>query len=112
MISLAAITFDLSGYITLDPIGVDYGTIARRSNKTPTLDGGVSSSDYGFTHGDREFTVSFKPTLAEDTTLRYIVETHAQISVSVNEGVFQAIPEYTVNEGVGLLSLSITEQLA
>jgi hypothetical protein len=113
MISIAGITFDMSGYITLEPLGgSDYGLLARRFKKSQTLDGGVSVSDFGYTSADREFDISLQPTSAQDSTLRYLVENHDQVHVSTEEGFYKAVPQYTIRGGIASLTLSITEQIA
>jgi len=113
MISVAAITFDMSGFVEFEPLAdSDFGNLARRYNKTRTLDGGVVASDYGFTHADRNFEISLIPTLSQDATLRYLVENHAQVYVSTREGVFKGIPEYSINEGRAVLALSVTEEMS
>ena len=113
MISVSAITFDMSGFVEFEQLAdSDDGGMARRYNKTPTLDGGTVASDFGFTHADREFQISLIPTLEQDTTLRYLVENHAQVNVSTREGVFSAIPAYDISEGRAVLTLSITAQMS
>jgi hypothetical protein len=113
MISISAITFDMSGFIEFEPLpDADYGLLARRFKKSQTLDGGVAVSDFGYTSADREFDIRLKPTSAEDSTLRYIVENHDQVHVSTAEGFFKAVPQYTIRGGLASLTLSITEQIA
>ena len=112
ILSISGITFDLEAHVTVDvEPGSDFGELTRRATKSKTLDGGVSVSDFGFTHADRDFSVSFTPTLSEDETLRHIVQYHPQVHVSTREGVFKAIPSYNLRDGEGIISLDITEKI-
>lgn len=110
---LDAITFDLNGSVELDALeSSSFSTLGRRTNKVATLDGGVAINDFGFTHADRDFQILVKPTPAQDSTLRYIVENYGQVYVSTREGFFKAIPEYSPGPEQSTLSLSVTEKLA
>jgi len=112
MISLSAITFDMSGHVEFEPLpSSDFGNVIRRYSKAQTLDGGVVANDYGFTHADRVFNIRLTPTEEQDEIFRYLVENHAQVHVSTSEGVFSAILEYNINRGEADLRLSITEKL-
>ena len=113
MISLAAITFDLSGFIEIDAQpDSEYGELVRRSTRSRTLDGGVTVSDFGFSHGDRDFIINFTPTEAEDESMRYLVEYYDQLHIGTAEGFFKAIPSYKMQRGVATINLQITEKIA
>jgi hypothetical protein len=112
ILTIAAITFDLDAHITIDAIQrSDYGDLVRRATRSKTLDGGVSVSDFGFSHADRDFSLTFTPTQAEDETLRYIVEYHPQVHVSIGEGVFTAIPSYSMQDGDATIGLEVTDKI-
>ena len=113
MISLSATTFDLDGHIEFnEQPDSRYGELVRRASRNKTLNAGVSVSDFGFTHADRDFEIRLRPTVAEDAAIRYLVASYAQLQVSTPEGVFTAIPRYNVYEGLATIGLEITEKIA
>jgi hypothetical protein len=102
MISIAAIEFDLDGYVEIDPLpDTDYGRYIRRATRTATLDGGAVSQDFGFTHADRTFSIRFRSTESQ----------YALVQVSADGGVYTAIPEYQSAPDISSLNLLITEAL-
>ena len=109
---LSATEFDLDGFVEIEPLpDSEYGPYARRSTRTPTLDGGVVSQDYGFSHGDRVMSIKFESTQALDATLKHLVEQYSLVQVSADGGVFTAMPEYRFAPDVSTLYLQLTESL-
>ena len=112
MISVATLTFDLLGYVEIDPLASsDYGTYERRGSKVATLDGGVVIADFGFAHGDREFVIQFNPTEEQNTKLKYITEYYAIVEVSALGNVYRARPSYKSRSDISTLTLSIESQV-
>jgi len=63
---------------------------SRRATRTPTLDGGASVYDTGYTPADREVTVS--TSLLRFAWLERICQTYSQVMVTTDEGAFLAVP--------------------
>ena len=93
-VHISTVSFDLNGYVIIDATRIDPGRFGRRANKRKTLDGGVAFYDGGFAHGDQQITFTFRPTEAQDASIKYIVENHSQVNVTTREGVYVCIPEY------------------
>lgn len=113
LVSLDAITFDLNGSVVFNALpGSEFGTLIRRANKVQTLNQGVAVNDFGYADADREFRILVKADQALGDSLRYLVKNHAQVYVTTEEGVFQAIPEFDPTPGRWVLNLSITSKLS
>lgn len=109
-VTIAAASFDLSGYLEFEALpDSDFGALERRVRKTPTLDGDVVLDDHGFTHGDREMTLVYRPiSEAHDAIARRLIELHPTVHVTTDEGVFEASPgpfEPTTTENRFVVSL-------
>ncbi len=91
MIALSTLTFDPDGHVVLRELP-DSNTrdLRRRTNRLPTLDGGVSLNDAGFSHGDRTFVVRWR---GDDSAVRRLVRLYGRLRVSTRDGVFLAAPE-------------------
>jgi len=63
---------------------------ARRATRTPTLDGGASVYDTGYTPADRNVTVITD--LARLEWLKRICQVYSQVMVTTDEGAFLAVP--------------------
>lgn len=113
MITIKSITFDLNGVVSFQPLAdSEESDYRRRFNRIPTLDGGVTVSDGGFSHGDRDLTYNLKPTPQQDSALRYLVQTYSRVHVSTPKGYFAAVMSYTPGPTTSKVTLAITEALA
>ena len=98
MISISAPTYDPSGVVRIqDAPASDMDTVRRRVNRVRTLDvnvnSGVTVNDGGFTHGDRDFAVRWRPkSQAEYGAAKRLVELYPQLIVSTRQGVFRCAP--------------------
>lgn len=64
--------------------------MSRRTTKTATLDGGVSTYDTGLSHGDREFEIQINnPDILLIDQIKYLMENHTSFIISTREGVFK-----------------------
>ncbi|MEM1191562.1 MAG: hypothetical protein AAGI72_23725 [Pseudomonadota bacterium] len=87
-------TFDLLGYLQIDPLrDQESAPLQRRVSKSRTLDADVSVRDRGFTHGDRTFTYAYKPVSEyHDSIARRLLEIHPRVYIGNVEGVFECAP--------------------
>lgn len=94
MIHISAKTFDLSGVLDITPLpNSSPGQLTRRVNRVPTLDGGIAVNDGGFSHGDRDVDIIYRPvSTAHDDIARRIVELHSRVCLSLPDGLFEAAP--------------------
>lgn len=94
MIGLAATTYDPEGALLLDevPANTRLGTVTRRVNRRPTLDGGAAFEDRGSTVADREIRLELVPRADLRATLERLVTTYRWLLVATREGVFLAAP--------------------
>lgn len=114
MISITTITYDLRGLLALqeDP-GSDLKSNARRVSRTPTLDGGCSITDQGFSHSDRTLEIR-KTGISQDDADRlwYLFRTYSLVRVSIADGCFQAaISDVKITGGNLRAKILIKEQL-
>jgi hypothetical protein len=88
--SLASTTFDLEGNVILRM--AERSTVfaqSRRVTRSKTLDGGVSLSDLGFSHGDRTMIVKSKiSSKAEYEAVQYLFSNYPTLILSIDEGAF------------------------
>ncbi|HML83154.1 MAG TPA: hypothetical protein PKE37_15470 [Thiomonas arsenitoxydans] len=115
-IALSALTFDLAGIVTL-PLasGSDVTSMGRRVNRVATLDLGAAINDYGFTHADRTFEVSWRPrSAAALDVVAGLLQRHGRLRAAVAEGVFLVAPERLTRSGDGeaRLTLLVLEKLS
>lgn len=93
MITLAAPTFDLAGWVRLQPLASsDLGTVTRRVNRVATLDGGVAVNDFGSAVGDRTLALSWRVSGGE-ALIERLVREYARLTVCMRDGVYLAAPE-------------------
>jgi hypothetical protein len=94
IVQIASKQFDPLGYLMFETLpDVRDESMRRRLNKVATLDGGVVVNDGGFAHGDRELSFQYRATDAEqDTIAKRIVELHARVYVSTDDGLFDCVP--------------------
>lgn len=112
MIALAAPTFDLQGWVRLQPLaGSDLGAVTRRVNRVATLDGGVAVNDFGSSVGDRTVSLAWHSNEAEPRIERLVRE-YARLNVCMPDGVYIAAPEaYRRGPRESRLTLLLIEQL-
>ena len=94
MIAIATTIFDLNGTIVLHNREATINTDAmyRRMSKSALLDGGVWVVDGGFSHGDRDFTISInEPSEALVAQIKYLMEYYPLFTISTAEGVFHGM---------------------
>lgn len=94
IVSLTALDFDPLGSVQITPSGnSDLDSIARRVNRTATLDGGAAFNDMGFSHGDRDMVVRWMPTSrAQVDRVARMVRLHQSLRITTPEGVFEVRP--------------------
>ena len=111
---IASSTFDLDGHLEITPLpDSDYGATTRRVNKVKTLDGGVAVNDGGYSHGDKDFTIRWKPTSSEfEQKAGDLVKNHSTVYVTTADGCFLATPSsYQPSGGESSLTLLIQEKV-
>lgn len=118
MIALSAPTFDPSGHVRLHPLPTsDLDSIRRRVTRRRTLDAvngpGVVVNDGGFVHGDRTFTVRFRPrSAAEYERVARMVRLYPRIIVSARGGVFRAAAsDLSLSNGEAAMTLLVIERM-
>ena len=94
IVQIAAKEFDISGFMVVNTLPDNsLVPVLRRVNRAATLDGGVAINDGGFSHGDREMTLTYLTVSDEhDDTARRLLELHSRVYVSTHEGLFEASP--------------------
>jgi hypothetical protein len=115
MIGIATLLYDLDGALRIEEMPQSALTETRRRMlRVKTLDGGVAVNDTGYSAGDRDLTVLWKPRRREDfAAVQRLVQTWPRLLVTMREGVFVAAPEYTRITGkVAELRLLVLEQVA
>ena len=106
MISISAPTYDPAGVVRIqDAPATD--PLRRRVNRQRTLDGGVVVNDGGYSHGDRDITVRWRPkSQAEYDAVARLLQMYPQLIVSTREGVFRCAPS-TLESRSGEATLSL-----
>ena len=92
-IGISTVTFDLFGAAVLRchaQQAMENRRGRRRATRTPTLDGGASVYDTGYTPADREITVAAH--LRHLDWLARIVQVYSRVLVTTDEGAFIAVP--------------------
>jgi hypothetical protein len=94
IVQIASKLFDPVGVLVIETLsGTNDSPVSRRLSKVATLNGGVAVNDGGFSHGDREITFEYRAkNKNQDTIARRLVELHARVLVSTDEGVFDCVP--------------------
>lgn len=113
--SFATKTFDISGAVQIHAAATTTsGELRRRANKVQTLDGGVAINDRGFSHGDREIIISFRPeSKAQNESISRLVELYDIIEVTNSEGVFDAIPiAFTTGVNESTFTVSFKQKIS
>lgn len=91
---IASKLFDPLGHLVIETLPeTNDAPMRRRLSKVPTLDGSVAVNDGGFAHGDREMSFQYRgSTQEQDAIARRLVELHARVYVSTDEGLFDCVP--------------------
>lgn len=114
---LAALTYDPLGYLevqTVDSSASDLDGLTRRVTRTPTLDGGASVNDAGYSAADRTVLVQFDASTDADKVeaARRMLRLYSSIWLSTADGIFLACPSsMRPSNGHHTLTLLITEAL-
>jgi hypothetical protein len=114
MISITTSSYDLLGHLRLNPdASSELKRNRRRVNRTPTLDGGCSISDQGYSDADRTFHIRKNGiSRADADRIWYIFRTYSLVYVSIDEGVFEAaIQDVDLTEGNLKAKILIKEKL-
>ena len=115
LIHIVAKEFDILGSLTIDALPNNSpGTASRRISKVATLDGGVVVNDSGYSHGDRELRINYKPVSIEhDEIARRLLELHSRVIFSTWEGCFEGAPlSFEPSPRQNTFTLSIIEKLS
>ena len=113
MIGISTPLFDPAGSIRIEEMqNSETGDIARRVNRTPTLDGGVAINDRGYSAGDRYLRILWRPrNLAEYQYVQRLVRLYPRLNVATHEGVFVAAPQrISQRDGIGDLQMLVIEE--
>jgi hypothetical protein len=112
MISLSATSFDLSGHLRLRARARDAYQGQRRGSVTATLDGDSAVYDTGYAVSDTTLAVAYRrPTLAQITTLHYLVAYYPELILCCEAGAFAARVQYAVNNDTLNLQLRLLRRL-
>jgi len=91
VITLASKDYDIAGHVVIRNPRIDQ-TLLRRTNRTPTMDGGAAVNDSGFSHADRTLRIRWKPeSRAQLQTVERLISVHSRVIVSFEDGVFEAV---------------------
>jgi hypothetical protein len=104
MIAISTLYFDPLGALVFDEVPQDAVaalSVSRRVTRTPTLDGGASIVDGGYSAADRTITLKLVPeTPLEDVlNLQRIVKTYSLVLVLTSDGAFLTAPRDFVVSG-------------
>jgi len=112
-IGVSTLVFDLFGAAVLkcDPERAMVNRQGRRrATRTPTLDGGASVYDTGYTPADRDILVTTN--LAHLEWLKRICQVYSRVLVTTDEGAFLAVPHrYWANNNRANAEFLLIEEL-
>jgi hypothetical protein len=112
MISLSATSYDPVGHLRLRARARDAYQAQRRGSVTATLDGGSAVYDTGYAVSDTNLTVFYRrPTLAQITTIHYLVAYYPEVILCCESGAFAARAQYAVNNDTLTLQLRLLRRL-
>jgi hypothetical protein len=117
MIGMAAMIFDEAGariFRTGPARDSENLKGARRVSRVATLDGGVSVSDMGYSHGDRDFKIR-EPQASLDALefARRMVEVYQTVIITADDGAYIAVPKgFSVVNNELIVELLITEKIS
>lgn len=108
MISLSSQVFDPDGLIMLryEATSTD-SDFSRRVTRTPTMDGGCTFDDLGFSWSDVDLDLRFENlSESEEHQLSYLAKTYGVLTAVTRLGAFKALVEsYSFKEGKAELKL-------
>lgn len=111
---LATPTIDIDGSIMIDALpDSDFGETRRRATRIQTTDGGAVVADYGFSHSDRNFRITwFSKDKAYEDKIDRLVSTYARLYFSCHLGIFSVVPDgYRIQNGQSEINLLVLEKL-
>ena len=112
MISLSAPTFDIAGHLVLKAHAQTPFSAERRGSVTATLDGESAVYDTGYSVSDTTLSVSYRnPTLAQITTLHYLVSHYPEIKLCCVSGCYAARSSFAVRGNILSLQLRLLRRL-
>lgn len=89
--SICSELFDVDGVVVAERAASNSGvglSVSRRVAVTPTLDGGVTLDDLGFSGADDEIALSFPLADSLFDRLNYLISTHAALTLSDKSGFY------------------------
>lgn len=115
MISITTSSYDLLGHLRLNlDASSELKRNRRRVNRTPTLDGGCSISDQGYSDADRTFQVRKDGiSRADADRIWYLFRTYSLVNVCIEDGAFRAaIQDVNLAEGNLRTKILIQEKIS
>lgn len=112
----SSVAYDPLGVIELEinPEDSDFGEDRRRVNRIATLNGGVVFNDFGFTHGDKTITLSWRSKDVESENLvSRLVRLYNYANVFLPTGVFTAgIQNYSLKGDSSNITFLVKSKLS
>jgi len=96
MIGLSTVTYNIAGFFIMHPEAQSTSHLfEKRISRTPTLDGGASIIDLGYSEQDRRFTFVLKKDITEILVedLSNVMKYEDKLRLSTVEGFFTVHPE-------------------
>ena len=111
---LAALEFDLDGYVEIQASASPDRDQTRRVNRVLTLDGGVASNDGGWSVGDLTFEIEWKSNRSTDAAVERLLRLYSRVCLMNRSGAFEVILEKCRldNNGVSTVSCLPVSQLS
>lgn len=112
MITLAAPTYDLNGYLAINARVRQPYQASRRGSVTATLDGSVAVYDAGYSDADTVFSAQW-PAKDKDQliTLRYLIAYYPYLIACVESGCYRVRVNFTFDRRTVTLSMQVLERL-
>jgi hypothetical protein len=113
MISFSAPEYNPIGALIIHREPEDLFAAQRRATVTPTLDGGVSVYDTGYSVADRTIRLRLKkPTLMQIGALSYLIQLYPRLIISTRAGCYRGLAEYQVTGDTLTVQIRLTEELS
>lgn len=115
MITISSTTFDLNGSVQINPLpDATDGDIRRRVSRVATLDGGVATTDRGYSDGDRTLVYSWRViSRAHNDSVARLLRLYPRLHVSTPSGVFLAAPEtFSPGQDQSTITLLVIEKVS
>jgi hypothetical protein len=111
---LAAAEFDPDGYVHVPLTSIPDTDQTRRVNRVMTLDGGIASTDGGYSAGDMAFLLEWKSDLAIDAAIVRMIRLYSRVHLLTRAGAFEVILEkYRLGtSGKSTVNCLVTAQLS